>query len=546
MKKSGRTVSVLIFSVLILLFFFPVSGFPTSSSGLRSPISSVYQFAVPVGGRKAYLWIPEECHYVRGLIISMENMLERNWLEDTVIRQTAAREGLGIIWLADGKPTNITFEMKPDAMAELQQMFADLARESGYSEIEFAPLIVMGHSWNGRMAWNYPNANPERVLAAIPIRTYTMPDKLNFSGIPLCYVVGETTELPQFSDGRPGDRDFYWPIVRQTAVKLRIDNPDNLIGVVTDPGGNHTDWSDHQADFVALFIRKACHYRLPDKRPVDGKASLRKITRDSGWLTDTGGMEPDRFEPAAYSQFKGDPTKAYWFFDEEMARAAVSFSGDRKKRDKQMPSFIQDGKILPVDKTGYVQLKFQPNRDGVTFHLKGGFLSEVPESLIGAGTNLGHGNPEFSFSVTCGPVVQIDKYSFRIQFDRQAFRLPVIQVVQNGNNQYRRALQPGKLNIKPKNYEGMPQEIIFPEIRNQKRGVGRMKLKAIADSGLPVRYYVESGPAIIKGNQLIFTKIPPRSKLPLKVTIVAWQWGRTIDPLFQTAETVCRTFMIQK
>ena len=538
--------SVLIFLFLILPFLTPLYGSTSPASNTRPPASSVYQFAVPVGARQAYLWIPEDCKYVRGVIISMENMLERNWLEDPIVRQAAAKEGLGIIWLADGKPTNITFEMKPDALAEMQQMFADLARESGYSEIEFAPLIVTGHSWNGRMVWNYPNDNPERVLAAIPIRSYPLPDKLNFSGIPFCYVVGETTELPQFSDGRPGDRDFYWPIVRQTGVKLRTANPDNLISVVTDPGGNHTDWSAHQADFVALYIRKACKFRLPVEKPVDRKVTLRKIDKESGWLTDTGEMEPDRYEPAVYSQFKGDPAKAWWFFDEETARAAVAFSGDRKKREKQMPSFVQEGKVQPVDKSGYVQLKFRPDQDGMTFHLQGGFLSEVPESLVGAGTKLGHGSQEFSFSVTCGPVLQLDKNSFRIQFDRQAFRVPVIQVIQNGNEQFRRALQPGKLNILVRNKEGKPQKIVFPEIRNQKKGVKGFRLSANADSGLPVQYYVVSGPAIINGNKLVFTRIPPRSKLPLKVTVVAWQWGSMADPLFQTAETVSRTFTIDR
>jgi len=539
MKKYWRRVSFLIFSVLVLFIV-------NQASGHNTPTSSVYQFSVPVGARQAFLWIPEDCQYVRGVIISMENMLERNWLEDPVIRRTAAKEGLGIIWLADGKPTNITFEMKPDAVTDLQQMFADLARESGYSEIEFAPLIVMGHSWNGRMAWTYPNANPERVLAAIPIRTYPMPENFNFSGIPLCYVVGETTELPQFSDGRLGDRDFYWPIVRQTAVNLRTINQDNLIGVVTDPGGNHTDWSSHQADFVGLFIRKACQYRLPDESPVNGKVTLKKIDRESGWLTDTGGMDPDRYDPAPYAQFKGNPAKAYWFFDEEMARAAVAFCGDRRKREKQMPSFVQDGKVLPVDKTGYVQLKFQPDREGMTFHLKSGFLSEVPESLVGGGTNLGHGSPEFSFSVTCGPVVQIDRNSFRIQFDRQAFRQPVIQVAQNGNERFRRALQPGKLNIQARNKDGRTQKILFQEIGNQKERVKSITLDANADSGLLVNFYIVSGPAIVKGSKLIFTKIPPKSKFPVKVTVVAWQWGSTVNPLFQTAESVNRTFTIDR
>ena len=64
------------------------------------------------------------------------------------------------------------------------------------------------------------------------------------------------------------------------------------------------------------------------------------------------------------------------------------------------------------------------------------------------------------------------------------------------------------------------------------------------DCGLPVYYYVKEGPATIKGDKLIFTKIPPRSKYPLRVTVVAWQYG--IIGNVQTAEPVERTFFIEK
>jgi len=44
--------------------------------------------------------------------------------------------------------------------------------------------------------------------------------------------------------------------------------------------------------------------------------------------------------------------------------------------------------------------------------------------------------------------------------------------------------------------------------------------------------------------KLIFTHIPPRSVYPIKVTVVAWQWGRSTPPLVQTAPLVGQTFMI--
>ncbi|MGD0518849.1 MAG: hypothetical protein ABSA26_15040, partial [Thermoguttaceae bacterium] len=112
---------------------------------------AVYQYSVPVGSRRAYLWIPPRCMRVRGIIISLANLLERNWLEDPIIRRAAEDEGLGIVWLGPGakgpggSPKALTADMREGAGEALQKMFKDLAEESGYAEIKFAPIIAMGH-----------------------------------------------------------------------------------------------------------------------------------------------------------------------------------------------------------------------------------------------------------------------------------------------------------------------------------------------------------------------------------------------------------------
>ncbi|HEY4150717.1 MAG TPA: hypothetical protein VGM41_17385 [Chitinophagaceae bacterium] len=533
---SKKHASCLYKIVFLLLFFSPAIA--------QQQPDAVYQYAVPVEGRTAYLWIPPACSHVRGIILCLENALERNWMEAAAVRKAAEEEGLAMIWLADGKPTRITWEIKPEADSVLNKMFVDLSAVSGYPEIANAPLIVTGHSWNGRMAWTYPNRHPERVIAAIPIRTYPMPDSLSFKGIPLCYIVGQTTELPEYSDGRPGDRDFFWPIVRQTALALRSANEDNLIGVVTYPGGCHMDWSDDQSAFLALFIHKACHYRLPTKSTGNGTVTLNNIRRCDGWLTDAGGMESDQFPPAPYKSYKGDPKKAYWFFDKELAMAAVAFNGDRKTRSKQMISFVSNGDTLPVNRNGYVALPFTPAADGWSFEVAGGFLKAVPAGLINAGTSLGHANGSFTFRVVMGPAIQTGPHQFRVQFDRQAPRNIMIMATQQGDERYRRALQPAVINIPAKLLKGQPQSIVFPAIENQKATTGSIELKAQSSSGLAVNYYIVSGPATMDGHTLRFTKVPVKSKWPVKIKVVAYQWGRMIEPLWQTAEPVTREFYL--
>jgi hypothetical protein len=441
--------------------------------------------------------------------------------------------------------------MKPESVEATKRLFHDLAQESGYAELAFAPILWMGHSFHGR-TWIFAKAMPERTIAAIPIRTYPMPDALGFTGIPLCYVVGQTTELPQYNDGRPGDRDFFWPVVRDTSLALRAANQSNLIGVVVYPGGTHTDWDEEQARFVALFLRKACQYRLPKEMPANGPVKLNPIAPESGWLTDSGLIEPDRFAPAAYRNYAGDPKKAYWFFDRETALAAAAFNGDRQPREKQMVTFVQDGVPLPV-RPGLAgaPLKFEPEADGLTFKVEGGFLSEVPAGLVGAGTKLGHAaSGAFKFRKIRGPVAQTGPDTFRIQFDGQSIGGEgggaSIMVEHPGDKHYRRAVQPMTVQFPERLTEGRPQVVTFPKIENQPAGVKSVPLRAISDSGLPVAYYVVAGPAEVEGGVLKFTPIPPRAKFPVKVTVVAWQYGSSSEPKWQTAEPCAREFFITK
>ena len=481
--------------------------------GAGQSSGAVYQYALKFGTRGvAFMWIPEKCTHVRGIIWSMQNLMERNWLEDPIIRGAAADEGLAIVYVAGNDPS-ITWEMKPDSVEATKRLFTELAQESGYSEIAFTPILWVGHSFHGR-TWIFANAMPERTIAAIPIRTYPLPDSLGFTGIPLCYVVGQTTELPQYSDGRPGGRDFFWPVVRDTSLALRAANPSNLISVVVYPGGTHTDWDDTQARFVALYIRKACQYRLPKETPATGPVKLRSIAPESGWLTDSGLIEPDHFAPAPYRDYPGDPKKAYWFFDRETALAAVAFDGDRQPREQQMVTFVQDGKPLAV-KPGLAggQLKFEPEADGLTFKVEGGFLSEIPAGLVGAGTKLGHAaSGAFKFRKITGPVVQTGPNTFRIQFDGQSDGDgeggASIMVEHPGDAHYRRAVQPMNVQIPARLTEGKPQVLTFPKIENQPANVKSLALRAASDSGLPVDYYVVAGPAEVAGGVLKLTPGP--------------------------------------
>jgi hypothetical protein len=482
------------------------------------------------------------------VIIALDNMLERKWLEGGILRKTAAAEGLGIIWVGpprDKAAPGINADMTGGSGDSLLAMLNRLATASGYGELAEAPLIPMGHSAHGQFAWTVAAWSPGRVIASIAVKTVPLPDTLNFTGVPLCYIVGQTTEWPEFRGGRPGDRDFFWPVVRKSALALRRENEDNLIGVVVDPGGGHFDWSDRLARFLALYITHACAHRLP-LHMTEGNVRLRAETAASGWLGGSGGMRPDREPPAPYRRYRGDRSEAYWWFDRQTAEAARDFEGDRKQRKKQMVTFVQDGKPLAVAKTGFASLKFEPEDDGVTFEVKGGFLDEMPKELRDAGARLGHADGPVSFYLITGPAIQVGAHTFKVRFDRGGPGPVWIEASEAGNLTYRHAVQPGRISIPSFINRGKTQAIRFPAIGDQRVEGSSLVLKASSDRGLPVRYFVDAGPAYVTGDTLHFTPVPVSSRFPVEVTVVAYQWKRTVPPYVQTAEPVIRTFYIQR
>ncbi|MCX5683838.1 MAG: hypothetical protein NT049_09155 [Planctomycetota bacterium] len=88
--------------------------------------------------------------------------------------------------------------------------------------------------------------------------------------------------------------------------------------------------------------------------------------------------------------------------------------------------------------------------------------------------------------------------------------------------------------------------ITFPPVGDLKAGAGPVELKATSDAGLPVEFYVACGPARVTGGNLEICEVPARAAFPLLVKVVAWQFGRGVEPLVQTAAPVVQTIRIEK
>src|SRR5205814_2817612 len=127
-------------------------------------------------------------------------------------------------------------------------------------------------------------------------------------------------------------------------------------------------------------------------------------------------------------EYKGDPKQAFWFFDEELAKATEVYQSAYRNKKAELLGYVQDGKVVPQNPKAHqqVDLKFEPEDDGLTFKLSSVFLDTVPpgrpESWTGfpAGSPVPHatGGGAIRIDRICGPVVKLSADTFQVCFDK--------------------------------------------------------------------------------------------------------------------------------
>lgn len=355
----------------------------------------------------------------------------------------------------------------------------------------------------------------------------------------------------------------WWEARVNPALAFRMMYPESCISFLCDAGRGHFDVADRTAEYIGLFLKKAVEQRIPETADCSRPVALKKLHLRDGWLAErwrTGKDEPQgevrtarlarqprRSRPAPYSQYKGDKHDAFWYFDGEMAELTEAIYRQDHDLLPQYVSFMQAGEPVPYNPASHVTLsaRFLPEADGVTFRLKAVCTDSLRSSLIKE-----HAVSIPRISRICGPVRQTDDTTFVLNFYRMGMnnkkRTASITLVASadGDRQYKECVQELSFSIPYPLTEGRRQHILFPGIENVSADAKSVPLRATSDCGLPVYYYVKEGPAEVEGNELVLKKIPPRSKFPLKVTVVAWQYG--LSGKVQTAEPVERIFYIQR
>lgn len=510
------------------------------------------------GPARAWLWIPPNCERIRGVVVAQNNMEEISILENPKFRAALTEMNFAEIWVAPF--FDHIFRFDEGAGETFDSMLDALANESGYKELEFAPVVPMGHSAAASWPYYFAAWNPGRTLAALSVSgqwPYVRnkdfsPDiwgDRNIDFVPCLESMGEYESANTWSN---------------EGLKERQQHPLMPLSMLANPAQGHFASTDVKCEYLAFYIKKAVEYRMPKK--WDGGSPPKLIPIDptkTGWLVDKWRLNQEPTAPAApVGKYKGDPKQAFWFFDEELAKATEKYEAMDRDLKPQLVGYMEDGQMVPQrNEHLQVDLKFKPEADGVTFKLSGAFYNNVPGGSprlpgwtgLQVGSPLGHAsNPDkISINPICGPVGKILSNTFVVSFQKETLLVTnarqfelVFAATHPGDSEYKPAVQQAHMFIPARNTEGAEQRITFPEIPNQKAGTKSLKLNAVSDANVPVHYYVREGPAEVDGGILKLSKIPSRAKLPLKVTVVAWQYGRSIEPKLETAEPVERTFHI--
>jgi hypothetical protein len=495
---------------------------------------------------EAFLWIPSDCRQVKVVVFGQHNMCEETIFDHPGFRKAMSRLGFAIVWVSPGFEQQ--WDVKDGCQKVFDDMMNDLADVSGYSELRYAPIVPIGHSAMATFPWNFAAWNPERTLAVIsyhgdaPRTNQTGYGReniewgrnRNIDGIPAVMIEGEYE---------------WWEARVNPALAFRMMYPESCISFLCDAGHGHFDVSDEVVGYISLFLKKAAQYRLPTNQPPGQAAELIKVNPQNGWLAQRWlPNQKKRTQAASFASYKGDSHDAFWYFDKEMADATEKYYDRSHNKTDQYLGFTYKGHLLSYNPNNHLKYNvsdIKPQPDGITYHLSAAFTDSTRQYLSNR-----HADTPVKIDRICGPIKKIDDTTFVVQFYRMGLNNSrrtndICLVAHNdGDAAYKSTVQQFNLRIAYPLTEGKRQRILFPSLQDVAAETQSIDLKATADSGLPVYYYVKEGPAEIKENKLILTPIPPRAKFPVKVTVVAWQIG--LEGKVQSAEAVERSFCITK
>ena len=201
---------------------------------------------------RAYLWIPETCTCLKGVVLANDNMLEEPLFANDAFREILSEADCGIVFVSSGFSGMNSGVTNDCQKATVERTLAELAEVSGYSELaDRTKLVPFGHSawadWPYFVAHNWP----ARTACGVSFKGswphakglfFTRDFAARFKDVPLLLVSGEYE----------GDFDG----MRERTRKYLADKPLDL-RIVCDWGSGHFEFTPEMGLFVARYIRDA-------------------------------------------------------------------------------------------------------------------------------------------------------------------------------------------------------------------------------------------------------------------------------------------------
>ena len=567
---------------LVLIVMLSGLSFTALKAQVDAP-GQVWQWSVPVKGAlnsqgqpRAYMWIPSSCTKVRAMMLAQNNMEEFSIVENQQFRDSLESVGIGAIWVS---PTFMQiFNAMEGGREIVLQMMADLAQESGYAELVNVPLIPIGHSATANFPFAFSAAFPERTLCGVSV-SGTFPYDYGNMFVPntecgsTSDYIPHLTTVGEFEGG--GDNSTSMNKV----FNRRASHPHTPMSMLPVAGEYHFATSQEKTNFIAYYIKKSAYYRLAQDATATALATLTPINpATTGWLVDRWrkNMLP-RYPAAPVASYTGKKAligsageENFWCFDEDMARRIEAYQGKHFRKTPCLIAYNQSttpgvagAQVAQNNNHVQCRLAFIPLNDSLDFELSSSFLTTIPavsgrcagwmsttdpntgavsNGLVGATIGYPSDNSLSVIDRTIGPIAKLGKdpvtgiTKFRMSLERglgatatnysQYF---VFSVAHPGDATYKSSVLQADMSVSVYNTSGLAQTITFPQIANVSNILNPITLNATSNLGMPVQYFVREGPAKIENGKVVFTTIPQGAKLPIKVTVVAWQWGRNAD-----------------
>lgn len=278
------------------------------------PSLTNYEFTnyVESQGSKFRMWVPPTCQKVKGVVVAFTQMQEVVSL-DKNLREACLLEDLAIVWAS---------QLGENDYPKLEAGLKALADASGMPEVADAPFATIAHSTAGIFCRTIASQKPEKCFAIVQLSAVDYRDNKLLSEIPWMtikngaeetddtweearYFLVNDKEAYKRPDGSSSGDDKSWESPRGNGCRITL---------VSVADGGHFGWSPMESKLVATFIEKAAHYQIGEPG-----TPLKRIAENDGWLTDTTFETTPDYKPAKYDDYAGDPSKAFWHLDEEMA-----------------------------------------------------------------------------------------------------------------------------------------------------------------------------------------------------------------------------------